>query len=805
LPPGDTFCAACARTAAPDEVTSDPNAARTRTLGAETAGGPPFTGPKRVAGYRVLREIGSGGMGTVFEARDEQMHRRVALKVLSRHHAPSEKAATRFAHEAWIAGKLDHPNLVKVYDRGSWEELDYYSMELVDGGSLADVIGNMKRWGRDEKVGLEFGSREYIHWAITQVIAAARGLDHAHRHGVVHRDVKPMNLLYSRELETVKVADFGLALEDDTTRLTTAGKILGTLSYMAPEQLLGKGTFDARTDVYALGVTLFELLTLELPYPGKTQQLYMSAVLTTDARRPSKLNDRVSRDLETVTRKALEKDPADRYPSAGRLADDLENVLHLRPIEAQPPSRPKRVWKWARRKPIHAALLALLVLGAPTVSVLGYRAFQHRALVRQTRIDELWSDIRWALRAGNDVRAVELAARILDLDPRHPGALRCRVIGNVALSRSADDAATAKRFADVALEDSSNLTEALPGLSWPLRIRAWALRELGRDEQADEVEARARRLRAGAPSVQDLHFDGLLALDTGDYERAVELFTEVVARQPNSPAAISYRATAYEKLGRTDRAIDDYRIAAALAPGELFNYLRLGDLRTKQGALDEGAAYFGRMLEIEPATEQAFTALADVWLRKGRRALSEGDGAAALAHFERAEADARRGLAIDDGAAMAHLNLGASLMEQNRLGHSPAAERVAEAMGHYEEALRIWESPGRQQEGHRTLALLNLCDGWIQLGRLERALRVCSDAVEAEPGDPVNHYNLAGVLALLGRSDAAFAALEEDVRLGDRDWRYLSGDPWFESLRGDPRFSALIERMRRLPPDESGS
>ena len=118
---------------------------------------------KEIAGYRIIRELGAGGMGTVYEAHEEKMSRRVALKVLSRHLAPSQKAADRFAHEAWIGGKLNHPNLVKIYERGSWQELDYFSMELIDGGSLGDVIRKLKSGGRDERLGLEFGSREYVH------------------------------------------------------------------------------------------------------------------------------------------------------------------------------------------------------------------------------------------------------------------------------------------------------------------------------------------------------------------------------------------------------------------------------------------------------------------------------------------------------------------------------------------------------------------------------------------------------------------------------------------------------------------
>src|SRR5262249_33719630 len=312
--------------------------------------------PRRIAGYRIVRELGAGGMGTVFEAFDEKMSRNVALKILSRHISSAEKAADRFAREAWIGGKLNQPNLVRVYDRGQFEDLSFYSMEMVDGGSLYDVIRHLKQWGEERAWGLQFGSRDYVTWALTQIIAAARGLDFAHRQGVVHRDIKPMNILLSVEPCTVKIADFGLAIDMTATRLTTAGKVLGTVAYMAPEQIRGRqDETDGRADIYALAVTLFELLTLQLPFRWGTPQLYLNAVLTPGARRPSRLNERVSRDLDTVLNKALEKNPKDRYASMAAFAEDLENVLRFQPIAARPPGPMARLGKWARRRPSIAA------------------------------------------------------------------------------------------------------------------------------------------------------------------------------------------------------------------------------------------------------------------------------------------------------------------------------------------------------------------------------------------------------------------------------------------------------------------
>jgi len=755
---------------------------------------PSYTGPRRVASYVILREIGSGGMGTVFEAFDEAMERKVALKVLSRHHAPSAKADVRFAQEAWIAGKLTHPNLVKVYERGTWEDLSYYAMELVEGGSLADVISNMRRWGRDDRLGLEFRSPRYVRWAIEQVIAAAGALDHAHRHGVVHRDVKPMNLLLDRVLGALKVADFGLAIDSETARLTTEGKLLGTLVYMAPEQILGKHReFDSRTDVYALGVTLFELLTLELPYVGKSQQLYMNAVLTSEARRASRLNHHVGRDLEIVIHKALEKDSRDRYSSAAEFAADLENVVSLRPIQAVPPGKLDRAWKWARRKPVHAALIGIVVVTVPVLAVLTGRAVDQRRLSRQVKLERLVERMRRLDQIADDRGLVEAASEILRLDSGDVRARRARSISGlyVALELRERDAAGAAAAERQATDDSTALVERFPQAAWPYELRAFVLSKLGRNDEARRAQALAEERGRDDPSELDLHLGALNALDVGDPERAVTLLSTMIARRPDSEAAWRDRAKANARLGRLDDAIRDYSVAAGLNPDGLGTRYNLGRLLTQAGRHDEGARFLEGVRDLGAVANQG---LSDNLLARGRAA--EGD--AALALFREAEREARAGLALDATLPWLHVNLGVSLMEQQRLVGQADEGAIAEASRHYEQAVVLSKS-ARDPEGLRVhgSALVNLCDLLIQSSSLDRALQVCGEVTESSPSSPTGFYNLAGVHALSGRQPEALAALERDFELGDRDWQYLSGDPWFDSLRADPRFGAIVERMQK--------
>ena len=782
---------------------SPDSAAETNDAAPGSSGAAPAR-PGRIAGYRILRELGAGGMGSVYEAYDEKMKRTVALKVLAHHLAPSQKAGLRFEQEAWIAGKLDHPNLVKVYDRGVWQDLRYFAMELVDGGSLHDVIHNLKKSGRDATWKLEFGSREYIHWALDQVIAVARGLDYAHRHGVVHRDVKPLNLLLSREQGAVKIADFGLAIDVKVTRMTTAGRTMGTPVYMAPEQLLGRtDTVGVTTDVYSLGVTLFELLTLKLPYEAATQQEYVTAVLTQEARRASKLNVRVSRDLETVIRTALEKDPTERYRTAAALADDLERVLDLRPIQAQPPSTLRRTFKWIRRQPIHAALLAALILAIPTVSLLGYRTLQHQRLLREARIEKLWREATWLVQRSRDGEAAERTSAILRLDPDHVPALRTRALGSMRLALGASDPARASALQQQALDDLARILSLEPAASWPHRLQGFVLRHFGREREASEAEALAQRKVSGEPSDDELYLDAKLARANEDHERAADLLSALIVRRPTKPEAIYLRAHVYESLGQWDRAIADYRVAAGLNPEDFFTHYDLGSLLTKSGSFDEGHDYLRRAREIEPENAYGQEALSYHHLERGRAALGSGGGEAAAIQFQHAERAAR--LALDQRADLpwAHLNLGASLMEQNRLLSDPDADLAEEAILHYERTRELARGTGGSADpAAYTAAAINLCDALIQLGDLQRAVASCSAAVDATPDDPGPHYNLAGVYTLLNRKDDALASLERDLALGDHDFRYLQLDPWFESMRHDPRFQDLLERMKAAAGNE---
>ena len=741
-------------------------------------------------------------MGTVYLAHDEPMNREVALKVMSRHQS-SEKAGRRFEQEAWIAGRLDHPNIVKVYERGQWEELSFYAMELVDGGSLADVIGRMRRTGRDDDLGLAFGSSQYIHWVVRTVIDAARGLDFAHRQGIVHRDIKPVNLLLNQKLGAVKIADFGIAMDVEAARLTTVGTVMGTVLYMAPEQIRGDTQrIDARSDVYALGVTLFESITLQMPYTGRTQQLYMSQVLTAESRRARTINARVSADLDTVLRTAMEKSPADRYQTASAFADDLENVLHLRPIQAQPPGPLLRLTKWIRRRPVHAALAATLIVAVPAAGVVGVREIGQRAAARRARLADLLDKARWLGQREEYGAMLERATAALALSPGNVTGLRHRAMARFRLGMQDGDAERGRTLRAQGLADMDAVIAAGPKAAWPHTLKAWMLTQLGRADEAAREAALAANLRSRPPSDDDVREEALLASAREEHRQAVDLYSELIRRHPDSSRAVSARAQAFEQLGESDNALVDYRVALGLDPRYDVALLGIARLSADSGRLDDAEASTMRALAIDPDNSMALETRGRIEIKRGLEAKVRGDIAEARRDLERAEASTRSAVERDGTLVWARLNLATAISEQAKLTNDTDPALMARAIAMYQQVVK--EFPAVPVSGQPRKVWIaahqNLCDAQIALRRLQEAVVMCGEATKLAPDDPVAFYNFAGAHALLGHEEEALAALKRDQELGDKDWKYLLADPWFERLRADRRFVSIVSAMKSKAP-----
>ncbi|MHC5019888.1 MAG: serine/threonine-protein kinase [Planctomycetota bacterium] len=309
----------------------------------------------RIGAYEVLGELGRGGMGVVLRVRRADLQRDFALKVILPGKDTTPEALERFRREARAAARLaGHPGIVGVHDIGEEDGKVFFAMDLVEGASLDRLI--------DEG---ELSPRR-----VAKIIAqAARALQHAHSHGVLHRDVKPGNILVT-EQDDVRITDFGLAQTQDSTaeasRLTQAGAVLGTPAYLSPEQANGD-ELDVRADVYSLGATLYEALTGEPPFAGDTVYTVLARIQRDEPKPPRKADPRVPRDLETVTLKCIEKAPDRRYQSCKELADDLERYLNSEPISARPATLSYRMRKKIGRHPVAWALGTLAAVGLAVV------------------------------------------------------------------------------------------------------------------------------------------------------------------------------------------------------------------------------------------------------------------------------------------------------------------------------------------------------------------------------------------------------------------------------------------------------
>jgi tetratricopeptide (TPR) repeat protein/tRNA A-37 threonylcarbamoyl transferase component Bud32 len=345
---------------------------------ASCRGDAPAMPAARLGDYRILREVGRGSMGVVYESEQISLGRRVALKVLPFASAIDPRQRQRFLIEAQAAAQLHHPHIVPVFAADSDRGVYFYAMQFVDGRTLAELVGEMRRrdaetGGRDEdRPGRT--ARDDFRTIARLGVQAAEALEHAHSLGVVHRDVKPANLMVDSRGE-LWITDFGLARTRGDASLTRSGDLVGTLRYMSPEQALARrGVVDQRTDIYALGLTLYELLTLRPAFDGREHHELLRQIATDEPVPPRRIDPTIPRDLETIVMKAACKEPSGRYATAQELADDLSRFREDRPILARRPTVLERGVRWARRHRqivVTAATVLVLALacGAAAVSV----------------------------------------------------------------------------------------------------------------------------------------------------------------------------------------------------------------------------------------------------------------------------------------------------------------------------------------------------------------------------------------------------------------------------------------------------
>jgi serine/threonine protein kinase len=422
-----------------------------RGLEPEAAGASFLSEGEQLGDFRIVREVGRGGMGVVYEAEQLSLGRRVALKVLPFPTALDGKQLQRFRKESQAAAQLHHTHIVPVYAVGCDRGIHFYAMQFIDGKTLAVVIAELRRRplpargasdvpraarlipngaaalrpggakaGTDrqsasspDKAVLESSAQDpaFFQAAARLAVQAAEALEHAHQMGVVHRDIKPANLLVDARGH-VWVTDFGLALYQGEGGLTMTGDLLGTLRYMSPEQALGKGAqVDQRTDVYSLGITLYELLTLQPAYDGQDRLALLRQIASEEPRAPRRINPAVPVELETVVLKAIAKEPRARYATAQELADDIRRYLEHRPILAKRPTLRERARKWVRRHRPLVTMAGVLLLLATIGLAVSMALIRHEHELK--RRAEEHADEAVKLRKAKEAEALALGRKAM--------------------------------------------------------------------------------------------------------------------------------------------------------------------------------------------------------------------------------------------------------------------------------------------------------------------------------------------------------------------------------------------------------
>jgi len=434
--------------------------------------------PEHIGDFDVIREIGRGGMGIVYEAIQRSLRRRVAVKVLPKHALLLEKHLRRFQREAQTAAALHHTNIVPVFGVGEQDGLHYYVMPLVRGVGLDEIIRELRRAAaettedaprrdgpaipdrdvrsavraslrskgtnapddardnsrddaRNALGGPLFSGRANPWRTVAQIgLQAAEALDYAHAQGTLHRDVKPGNLLVDAE-GVVHVADFGLARAVEAADESLSGEVVGTPRYMAPEQLHGRT--DARSDVYALGLTLYELMTLRPAFdPAERRSGGNGRQPGSEPLRPRKIAPAVPRDLETIVLKCLAEEPSRRYQTAAALAADLRLFLDDKPIRARRVSSVERAWRWCRRNPALAAvsgLAAALLVAVVATALLGHLRTRRAYVETKTALTRAEATSHVALEALEDIYVQLSPDRVWISSDSDPGGEACACIG----------------------------------------------------------------------------------------------------------------------------------------------------------------------------------------------------------------------------------------------------------------------------------------------------------------------------------------------------------------------------------------
>jgi len=761
--------------------------------------------------FRLVREVGRGGMAVVYEAEQVSLGRRVALKVLPFAAVLDPKQLQRFKNEALSAAHLRHPHIVPVYSVGCERGVHYYAMQLIEGQSLATVIREMRGQAPAPATGSKtpitsHGSNRapgYVRMAVALGMQAAEALDHAHQLGIVHRDIKPGNLLVDG-LGELWITDFGLARSMRDGDLTMTGELLGTYRYMSPEQTLAKrAAMDHRTDVYSLGATLYELLTLEPAFPGDDPHLVMRDIAEKEPVAPRRLNPALPVDLETIVLKAMSKDATGRYATAQEMAEDLGRYLADQPIRARRPSLAARASKWTRRhRGFVTAAFVVLLLGVVALAADNVRVGAEEKKTKAA-LDRANGNLLLA-RSAVDKFLVEIGVtNMADQPVPKPGKRRMLETALRFHERNFDDHDSIGTRVTI-LHSLHRYDDAI-GLLDALIVRAsadaWAHMQRGHmlwhRKRYDDALAALDVACTNAPDLPEAHsFKGCVLKDVGrlrdalaEHDRALECVEhekEVESAKHDSAVEIGpraapfhdYRADTLIALGKPQAALAAYEQACKLDPNLVNCLVGKGEALAELGRPDDALAAYDRAIAVDPNYAWAFT---------GRGIVLQS-----LRRLDEAVKSHDRALEIDPDVSRALVNRGIVLRELGRLDDAIADYRraieleptlaqahedlgIALALaGHLDEALKEAEE-GLGLAPNDAHAHFNLGCVYTQRREFGAAIRACKKAIDLQHDLQPAYVNLASALVSFGDLDEAIRTARIAVDMKKDDAEALGG------------------------------
>ncbi|MCA9321016.1 MAG: protein kinase [Planctomycetes bacterium] len=674
---------------------------------------------RSIGPFLILDRLGEGGFGTVFRAQDSRLHREVALKVLTDPGTQGDASRRRFQREAEIAGSLDDPAICPIFETGITDnDQPWIAMRLIEGMSLAQRIAK-ERAGALPRRPLEVQCRYFE--------AAATALHRAHEKGVVHRDLKPANLMLT-PLGLPVILDFGLARRESQERVTQSFEALGTLPYSSPEQMEPGRAVDPRTDIYALGATLFESVSSERPFAGLGVEGLMRTIREDPPRSLSSIDPGLPRDLIAVVEKCLEKRPAQRYATAAELAQELGRIAGGEPVLARRISRLKRWGRTMRRRPQTTALIlmsSLMLVAAGGVGVwiklrLPLIRSARAAILAESRADTL-RDAWLALGGWRPAEALAAFTAIADESASDDEALAGRILSLGRLDREAD-----------ALAELDGLPLARSAEPLLRALRAVTLRDLGRNAEAQAIVTELR----GTTAPMALHVLGLDAHRRGDegdamaYTEAADYFDRAALLVERArPLHHFERARSAAMTGDAQRTQDAAGALVQLWPRSSHARFFAGFARHGGGDPAGAAREYREALAIEPGLMMARVGL-------GAALIDVGDTEGGIHVYEEI-------LALDPKDATAHVNCGLAHL---RLGHSELA------LTHYRLGLEV--DPGFTEIRLRLARLLRSLD------RRQESVTELTRVVEETPSDGSAWLDLAELRLELDDEAGAESALE---------------------------------------------